>query len=366
MKDIKGIIAKVCSAIAVIPVASLALIACTNNNANKNNNENAQNISNVNNNENNNPAGPEIDDSNSKVYSLNGIYSPTKTFDFNDIAYADEKELLEFFKTRTLNGAKKAAVDLGFNEFIENITKRNGEYVSVQFNKNEFSYILKLNDLSYKNLNESSHAFEVTESGYQTGADEPIIMFDSAKNEVTLLYQFNYTNKSGNKVETPLYFKATFAYNEHTYFEVDENIDSLFFKENSPVLNISIDHPKYNDSLNQIAQNLGIEVATLDKISEYFTKNNPALSIDNVSEKLYYVNKDNIMNIVPINKTTNTYDFLGFKFEVISLINEGEIKLSANLDEEIKFEITYTIEITNTPSDDFSKEPSTNNVVFVK
>lgn len=356
MSKIKETLAKICSTIAIVPIASLAFIACTTNKDNgKNNNDSADNTSNI-----SNPRptpdptpGDDINDENKEIHSLNGLYSFKGNFDVNDIVYEDETELVNFFKTKDLNGAKKAAVRLGFYDFVDSIMKHEGEEISVLFPNQEyngvysFSYVVKTSDLSYKIFDtEQKHTYTITESGYETSNDEPIIMFDNINNEVTLLYQFCYTDENDKLIETPMFFKTVLSYNEYTdgIGVSDKDASAYLYKTDSSFLNISENHVKYDNMLAEVAKRLEItENPTPEKISEFFSNNNIAFVIDYKLNRLYYaLHEDMSMHIVPINKNTNTYDFFGFSFSIFATNNENEIRLSANLDSEVKFEITLT------------------------
>ena len=224
MSKIKETIAKICSTIAIVPVASLALIACTTNKDAGNKKDNADNTSNISNPKPNpNPdENPGVSDDNNEVHALAGLYSFTRKFDVNDIVYENEEELIKFFETKDLNGAKKAAVELGFYDFVNSIMNRGENQVSVLFSNYEedgvrsFAYVIKTSDLSYNMLDEKPHKFETTEAGYITQGFDPIISFDAEANKVTLLYQFYYADENGNTVETPMYLKTELEYNEHT------------------------------------------------------------------------------------------------------------------------------------------------------
>lgn len=372
MSKIKETIAKICSTIAIIPIASLALIACTNNSDAENKKDNADNTSNISNPRPNPKPDetPDISDDNKEVHSLAGLYSFTRNFDVNDIVFENEEELVTFFKTKDVNGAKKAAVELGFYDFVNSIMKHEDKEVAVIFSNNEFdgfrafTYVEKTSDLSYRTYEEKGHKYKVTEDGYVTYDDDPIISFDSEANEVTLLYQFSYVNESGETVDTPMFFKTTLEYNNNTDgIGVSYDDYKIYtYKTGSSFLNISENHVKYNKMLSEVANRLGIDgEPTPAKISEFFSKDKIAFGIDYKLNRLYYaLREDNSTHIVPMNEATNTYDFYGFSFEILKSINENEIRLSAKLDSEVKFEITLNLENLDVPTEpELPTEPET-------
>lgn len=359
MKKFTETIAKICSTVAVLPIASLALIACTNPRAKANTTEDsATHINqggnfeedNVHINDGNNEQTPDISDENKEIHPLSGIYTFTREFDVNDIVYADEEELLHFFETRDVSGARLEAVKRGFNEFAKKVTMREDKLASINFTHNTKTetnfmvYISKVGNLSFKDLEEENIPYKITEDGYETEGYAPIISFDSEKNEVTLLFQFVYEGEDGKIVETPAYLKTVLAYEEHTLDNEDNlagNSGVYLFKESSAFLNISENHTKYLDSLAEIGNRLGIEgETTFDKINAFFSPKNIGFIYDEETNRLYYAQvPEHIFTIFPIT-TDGTYELLGFSFRIEESINENEVRLSANLDDEVKFEIT--------------------------
>ena len=215
MKKISETLAKILTAVAVIPVISLSVIACTKKNPNEENlNLNVQQSSQTDVFETNTSNVSDAEEKN----QLNGIYAFEHDINaYKDIYYTNDFEiqLYKEFGTNDINGVVENAKDKGLIEFLASITKNNEKEVSISFTTDEngnliLNYVYQNEDLSYSNSGKS-FTYIKTEEGFVTNTNEaPAIYFDSENNKVTLLYQFFYL-ENGRKVFTRLYYSATLS-----------------------------------------------------------------------------------------------------------------------------------------------------------
>ena len=199
-------------------------MACTNTKTNDSNNnyQSAENQSqgsgSTDNNEN-------VSDKNEeRANSLNGFYTFSGSYSRENIIYADKQAALDFFETRDLNGMfYKAEEIFGLKNFISGITTHEDKPVSICIKTNTnaqtdenlddtvpanaFIYLIKTGDYSFLPIDENLHNITITENGYETSDEDPIIAYDEETNTLNLIYQFTYTDAEGNVVETPLYYK---------------------------------------------------------------------------------------------------------------------------------------------------------------
>lgn len=182
----------------------------TNIAADQNSTDNSENVSNS------NPTTPQ--EPSFDISTLNGIYKYTSSeYSFDDKYYDRLSELISFFKTKDENGVFYAVKQLGFDEFISNITTdktynkpkailiNNGEVLNLCYDESGFySYIDKTNNYS------------LTAISNKINASRNDIKFEVNEDSISIYYQFTYTNDSNQVISTPLYIKTTLEKQPHS------------------------------------------------------------------------------------------------------------------------------------------------------
>lgn len=236
------------------------------------------------------------------MYMFSGMYSFTRELTFRDIEYKDLAELCKFFETKDLNGVHYAATNLGFNEFVKNITTDSisGQFFSMYFSESgKIGFFLSDDDGNFTQPSEAAefdYSYSEGTYSFELGKDNVVTFeYDEETGTVTLHYQFVYESNK-KTVVSPLFVKVTLDRVEHsenmfdgTQFEYVSGSANLKTTETNPL--------SLNEKLETLAGYFGFEFDEANR-EELFAK-----IIDILSTRKLSLNDDTTVIVTNHNGT---------------------------------------------------------------
>lgn len=251
---------------------------------------------------------------------LNGIYKFEKTYSFDDVYFEDLNEVLEFFKTRDINGVYDASKKLGFDEFVNNITNTETLSRALLFNSNVCYNLSYTENNIYKFVDEDlNFEYIITDDGKITTNNTSIIEYDQETDRVVIYFMFKYEN-NGEIIETPLYVKTSLTKVDYST-DINSGLNYIYNK-NSLVLKTtsteSISFDEYNEILSNIfnvAEGENLNDKMLNTLSSW------TLNINEDMSTIIVTFADNSFAIIHIDNN-NSYTINNVTFKITERIND--------------------------------------------
>lgn len=292
-----------------------------------------------------NPSNPEPENPTpAETFELSGIYQFDRELSFDDIYYKDETELINYFKTKDLNGVYNAVKPLGFDKFIMDMVKHNDNFVAYYFNEGK-AQPMETQNGTFSFLSSKYEDYEDVDFDYTIGEDGTIttsvpvlnLEFNSKTNELVMVAQFYYTDENDNDVLTPLYVKATlssvedstklFGNGEYSYVAASATVETTS--------NMNVDINSKLDTLMTMLNIEPVEGKTARELIESVFAGRK-LHLNDDASRIVFVDENGDFSITPVNTETKTFTW-----------NNANVKMTSrklNL-EKNKFVVVFEIEV---------------------
>jgi len=338
MKKILKNLTRILAIFIIIPVISLTFISCSKDKNQPTPPETEQNQ----------PVVEHDDNPNSPVKS--GIYKYEKNLSIEDMFYVDEKAVIDFFKTKDMNGVRKTLLNIGFVEFAQSITEINNLPKYLEFNSKNEVTTFKNNNGIYTSLDKFIYEYNDTTSTFKSsGTSSPVISYDLTNNITTLLYRFTYVDSNNNTIVTPLYVKANLVYVCQSFESMisEETTSKFTYKDNSLEVitsSTNVDMVKVNEKLVELFE---LDKETTDIISaieSILSKYNTVYN-DDFSIAAVYMETNGILTFSFSSISERIYNIDSVKVEVLNSNynpNIAEVNAYITINDEAALKFTLT------------------------
>lgn len=301
------------------------------------------------------PSNPQPENPNpSNPVDLSGIYKFDRELSFDDIYYKNENELINYFKTKDLNGVYNAVKPLGFDKFIKDMIKHNDNFVAYYFNEGKAQPMESQNG-TYTFL---SSKYEDVDFDFTTNEDGTIttsvptlsLELNNETNELVMVAQFYYTDENDNEVLTPLYVKATlsnvadstklFGNGEYTYVAASATVETTS--------NMVVDINSKLDTLMTMLNIEPVEGKTARELIEGVFAGRK-LHLNDDASRIVFVDENGDFSITPVNTENQTFTWNNAHVKMASRklnleTNKYIVVFEIEIDEESKLAFEFTAE----------------------